>query len=174
MFYLSSPRENNATTSQSDVLTRIISKVKLTLMITIIKELGLMHKATRMTRQKKIILDILRSTTSHPTADWIYSQAKEVVPNISLGTVYRNLSVLKQMGEIMELNYGSTYSRFDGNPESHYHFVCEDCGKVFDVEFPVQVEIEKRVEELAGHRVFQHRMEFYGNCINCLTKSGSK
>ena len=54
------------------------------------------------------------------------------MPNISLGTVYRNLKTLTEMGEILELSYGSTYSRFDGNAKMHYHFVCEHCGKVYD------------------------------------------
>ncbi len=76
----------------------------------------------RMTKQRKIILDVLKNTTSHPTADWIYDQVREVLPNISLGTVYRNLKVLKEMGEIMELDFGSTYSRFDGNPKKPLSF----------------------------------------------------
>ncbi|NPV44603.1 MAG: transcriptional repressor [Firmicutes bacterium] len=122
---------------------------------------------TRMTKQRRIILDVLRSTKSHPTADWLYEKVKDKIPNISLGTVYRNLNILKEMNEIMELNYGSTYSRFDGNPQNHYHFVCERCGRVFDIDEEVHREMDKRVEEKTGFTVRYHRMEFYGTCREC-------
>ncbi|GAW93005.1 Fur family transcriptional regulator [Calderihabitans maritimus] len=127
-----------------------------------------MPKAKRMTKQKQTILEILRSTTCHPTADWIYEQARKKLPDISLGTVYRNLNVLRDEGEIMELNYGSTFSRFDGNPRNHYHFVCESCGQVYDVDYPVQNQLEKVIEEKTGARVQYHRLEFYGICSACL------
>jgi len=122
---------------------------------------------TRMTKQRRIILDVLRSTTSHPTADWLYEKVKDKIPNISLGTVYRNLNILKEMNEIMELNYGSTYSRFDGNPQNHYHFVCERCGMGFDMDEEVHREMDRRVEEKTGFTVRYHRMEFYGTCREC-------
>ncbi|SJZ32330.1 Fur family transcriptional regulator [Selenihalanaerobacter shriftii] len=121
----------------------------------------------RMTKQRKKILDVLRSTTSHPTADWIYEQVKEEIPNISLGTVYRNLNVLKEMGKIMELNYGSSYSRFDGNPENHYHFTCLKCGRVLDVDEPIHVEINQGIEEKMECDIDYHRMEFFGLCSEC-------
>ena len=88
----------------------------------------------RMTKQRKQILEVLKNTNTHPTADEIYEEVKKEIPNISLGTVYRNLNVLSEMDEIMILDYGSSYSRFDGNPKNHYHFKCEQCGKVFDLE----------------------------------------
>lgn len=128
----------------------------------------------RMTRQKKLILDILRRTNSHPTADWIYEQARKELPDISLGTVYRNLSVLKNAGEIMELNYGSTFSRYDGNPKNHYHFVCEQCGRVLDVDMPVHYELEGELVQREAHRVRSHRLEFYGVCRDCLKEAGGK
>ena len=126
-----------------------------------------MEKAQRMTRQKRVILEVLRGTKSHPTADWIYEQAKKVIPDLSLGTVYRNLNLLKEMGDIMELNYGSTFSRFDGNPHNHYHFQCRQCGRVFDLNLPIQNMLEKEAAETSGHRVDNHRLEFYGLCRDC-------
>ncbi|TYP47441.1 Fur family transcriptional regulator [Thermosediminibacter litoriperuensis] len=125
----------------------------------------------RNTKQRALILEVLRSTRTHPTADWIYEKVKKKIPNISLGTVYRNLSTLKEMGEIMELNYGSKNSRYDGNPENHYHFVCLECGQTFDVEdLPVNREIDKEVAARNGWKVFYHRMEFYGLCGDCSKK----
>lgn len=126
-----------------------------------------MTKTTRMTKQKRVILEVLRSTTSHPTADWVYEQARKQLPDISLGTVYRNLNFLRDIGEIMELNYGSTFSRFDGNPENHYHFACKECGKVFDIDITIAYEMEKSVENNTGFQVDSHRIEFYGTCCHC-------
>ena len=124
-------------------------------------------KAMRMRKQKKIILDVLRSTKSHPTADWVYTEARKLIPNLSLGTVYRNLKVLKEMGEILELNYGSTYSRFDGNPENHYHFVCQKCGNVYDLDLPINRDLNEAVMLNSNFEVKDHRLEFYGLRENC-------
>lgn len=127
-----------------------------------------------MTKQKKTILEILRETNIHPTADWVYEQARKRLPDLSLGTVYRNLNALRDMGEIMELNYGSTYSRFDGNPVNHYHFVCKQCGRVLDVDLPVMVELEQRLAQQTGFEVTHHRLEFYGRCADCLGQKVQK
>ncbi len=124
----------------------------------------------RMTNQRRVILDVLRSTTCHPTADWIYERVREQLPNVSLGTVYSNLRRLTEMGEIMELNFGSSYSRFDGNACNHYHFTCDTCGNVLDLPIPVQQQIEENVKK-AGFRVTHHRLEFYGTCPECQGKT---
>lgn len=125
----------------------------------------------RKTKQRDLILKTLRNTDTHPTADWIYEQVKKEMPNISLGTVYRNLGMLKDLGEIIELNYGSKYSRFDGNPENHYHFVCSECEKVMDIKgCPVDKEMERCVAQKNGVEVFFHRTEFYGLCNACKDK----
>jgi len=123
----------------------------------------------RMTKQRKIILDVLRGTKEHPTADWIYEQVRQTMPRISLGTVYRNLRVLKEMQDIQELNYGSTYSLYDGNAEPHYHFVCQDCAAVLDIDLPVYTSYDQQVAELLGSQVDFHRMEFYGSCPDCIS-----
>ncbi|AZR74844.1 transcriptional repressor [Anoxybacter fermentans] len=124
-----------------------------------------------MTKQRKAILEILRSTDSHPTADWIYEQVRKIIPNISLGTIYRNLSILKDMGEIMELSFGSTYSRYDGNPKNHYHFCCFECNRVYDIDIPVLQTINEEVSNKTGNIVHHHRLEFYGICKNCQEKN---
>lgn len=126
-----------------------------------------MSKATRMTRQKKVILEILRGTNNHPSADWVYEQAKKMVPDISLGTVYRNLNVLRDSGDIIELNYGSTFSRYDGRADNHYHFFCDKCHKLVDVAIPVYQGLDKMVQDTTGYEVKYHRMEFYGLCDEC-------
>lgn len=121
----------------------------------------------RMTKQRKSILEVLKKTDTHPTADEIYEEVKKEIPNISLGTVYRNLNVLAEMGEIMILDYGSSYSRFDGNPENHYHFKCENCGKVFDIKQKLLKELNKEIQNKTPFDISYHRLEFYGTCPQC-------
>lgn len=121
----------------------------------------------RNTKQKEVILRILKSTNSHPTADWIYNEVREEIPNISLGTVYRNLRLLCGSGEILELGLCGTMTRFDGRVDNHYHFRCEICGRVFDVDEPVDEEINQRVARLTGFKISCHRLEFRGICKEC-------
>jgi Fur family peroxide stress response transcriptional regulator len=124
---------------------------------------------TRMTRQRMAILDVLRSTTSHPTADWVYAQVRDILPKISLGTVYRNLNLLREIGEIQELTYGSNFSRFDGNPKAHPHFHCISCNRVFDLDFAVE-ELARKAEQASDYKVERTRLEFEGVCRDCLGK----
>jgi len=119
------------------------------------------------TRQKEVILRILKSTNMHPTADWVYSEARKEISNISLGTVYRNLKVLCISGEILELDICGSSSRFDGNPGSHYHFRCETCGRIFDVDEPVNRALDVKVARKTGFEVLYHRIEFRGLCTEC-------
>ena len=121
----------------------------------------------KRTKQKEAIFRVLRSTTSHPTADWVYAEVRKEIPNISLGTVYRNLKLLRQSGEISEIDFSSTFSRFDGNPDNHYHFRCEKCGRVFDVDEPVNEELDGRIAQKTGFNISHHRLEFRGLCKEC-------
>ena len=121
----------------------------------------------KRTKQKEAILSILKSTTSHPTADWIYEQVKKEIPNISLGTVYRNLKLLRESGEILEIDLSGASSKFNGKAENHYHFRCDKCGRVFDVDEQVDRELDKRVAKKTGFKISQHRIEFRGLCRDC-------
>ncbi|MBE0481304.1 MAG: transcriptional repressor, partial [Dehalococcoidia bacterium] len=121
----------------------------------------------RRTRQKDSIIRVLKSTTSHPGADWIYEQVRKEIPNVSLGTVYRNLKRMAEAGEIMELSCFEDISRFDGNMDNHYHFRCDGCGRVLDVDEPVDREIETRVARRTGLMVTGHRLELRGLCTAC-------
>ena len=122
---------------------------------------------TRNSKQKEAILRILKGTDSHPTADWIYEEVKKEIPNISLGTVYRNLKYMKERGEILDLDFCGSLNRFDGNGDEHYHFRCETCGRVFDIDEPVDAEIDRWVARRTGYRVSHHRLEFRGLCTDC-------
>ena len=133
-----------------------------------------MKKTQRMTYKKKVILDLLRSFDTHPTAEWIYQQARQEIPGLSLGTVYRNLNLLRDNGEILELNYGSNQSHYDGRPENHYHFMCRECGRVFDVEMGLMKTIETKVKSQTDFKVEGHRLEFYGLCAECQAAENEK
>lgn len=122
---------------------------------------------SRKSKQKDSILRVVKATNSHPTAEWIYEQVRREIPNISLGTVYRDLRLLKQEGEISELDLAGRLSRFDGNVQNHYHFRCEQCGRVFDMDEPVNKEIDERVIQKTGFKVTHHVLEFRGLCKEC-------
>ncbi len=121
----------------------------------------------RKSKQKEVILKVLKGNNSHPTAEGIYGQVKRKIPHISLGTVYRNLRLLKQGGDIVELDIAGTLSRFDGNTRPHYHFRCEQCERIFDADEPVDKAIDSRVAQRTGFTVTHHRLEFRGVCCHC-------
>jgi Fur family ferric uptake transcriptional regulator/Fur family peroxide stress response transcriptional regulator len=130
-----------------------------------------MEKNRRMTRQKRVILELLRSSDSHPTAEWIYEKARERIPEISLGTVYRNLNLLKELGEIMELSFG-VYKCYDGTAVNHYHYRCRVCHRVYDVDMPLLDQLSGLTETSDGHHIETHRLEFSGVCKACLEAAG--
>lgn len=86
----------------------------------------------RYSRQREALVELLKSTTSHPDAEWLYTNLKKEYPNISLGTVYRNLRMLAENGEILELS-ADGISHFDGDISEHYHFHCIGCGRIYDL-----------------------------------------
>jgi len=114
----------------------------------------------RTTKQRAAILRILRNTRAHPTADQIYDAVRQQIPNISKGTVYRNLQVLCEDGAISELNLNGTLRRYEEKQDKHYHFRCEQCGRVFDLDEPVNTEIDKKVAERTGFMVSSHQTEW--------------
>ena len=121
----------------------------------------------RETKQREAILNILKNTKSHPTADSVYEKVKEEIPNISKGTVYRNLKVLQEDELVTELNIGGTVSRYEAKQKSHYHFRCECCDRVFDVEEPINTDLDKKVARRTGLKISYHQLEFRGLCHSC-------
>lgn len=128
-------------------------------------------KQKRMTKQKALIWDILSKTKSHPTADWVYAEARKEMPNISLGTVYRNLQLLVADGMAKELNYGKGFSRFDANTGQHYHFVCQHCGRIEDITPSLKEDMITTMQTHVHGKIQRYRLEFYGICEQCLAES---
>ena len=84
-------------------------------------------------RQREAILSVIRSTDTHPTADWIYTETRKIIPNLSLGTVYRNLTELKKSGDIVSVDVGDGKEHFDRDTSPHLHLSCKKCGKISDI-----------------------------------------
>ena len=124
-------------------------------------------KALKYSRQRESIKEYLADRTDHPTADTIYLAIKEKYPNISLGTVYRNLSLLSEMGEIAKISCGGVAEHFDGNSAPHYHFVCNECNKISDIHIDNMDFINTLAEKSFDGKVIGHNAYFYGICSNC-------
>jgi len=125
------------------------------------------NKFPRHTKQRKAILGFLMSTSSHPTADQIYETVRKDIPNLSKGTVYRNLQVLIDNGLVSVLDIRGTLSRYEIKQDAHYHFKCETCGRVFDLEEPVDPGFDDKISKRTGFIVFGHQTEFRGWCRDC-------
>lgn len=121
----------------------------------------------RMTRQRRIILDELQAPNQHPTADAVYERVRCRMPNISLGTVYRNLELLTQAGFIRTLRLGGRQRRYDGGMHRHYHVRCMVCGKISDVAADRFDDLDAKASEICEFEIAGHELEFAGVCPSC-------
>lgn len=127
-------------------------------------------KRTKYSKQKQLILRILRANHSHPNAHWIFEQARKEIPHISLGTVYRNLNSLIQEGKIREIIFGNGLSLYDGDLRNHDHIQCTVCNRVDDIPnffHPISVD---QVSAVTGYQVLHRRLDFFGTCPQCSEK----
>ncbi len=127
----------------------------------------LTSKKLRQTDARRIILEELKDLTSHPTADEVYNIVRKRLPRVSLGTIYRNLEILAENGQIQKLDGGGTQRRFDGNTGIHYHLRCLACGRVLDLPTQPFKEIERAVFNLADYEIHQYKLDLIGVCPTC-------
>lgn len=125
----------------------------------------------RMTRQRQVILEELRKVNTHPSADEVYEMVRKRLPRISLGTVYRNLEILSESGDIKKLEPGCSLKRFDGNPSEHCHIRCVRCDRIADAPLAPDIEIDVAGLMPADYKIIGHRLEFFGVCPNCSDKT---
>lgn len=125
-------------------------------------------KTLKYSRQRESIKNCLMNRTDHPTADALYLSIREEFPNISLGTVYRNLNLLVELGEIIRFTCGDGSEHFDFTTDQHYHFVCKTCGKIHDLPVSMVRETGEFFTEPVPGRVDTHSLFFYGECADCL------
>lgn len=128
----------------------------------------------RMTPQKRVILEELKKTKRHPTAEELYQKVKERLPEISIGTVYRNLEILTSQGEAQKITNGGRKKRYDGNSLSHYHIKCNRCGKVDDLPEDIVEFIKKEMQFNCDYEVTGYNLFFYGICPDCKNKTGGE
>ncbi len=122
---------------------------------------------TRMTKQRKVILEELSKVCSHPTADEVYSMVRERLPHISLGTVYRNLDLLAEGKQILKLESAGSTRRYDAKITPHSHIRCVSCGSISDVD---SIDIPKVMSHSIlenGYTLLGVRVEYDGVCLNC-------
>ena len=116
-------------------------------------------------RQREAILSVLRSTDTHPTADWIYSETRKVLPRISLGTVYRNLSELSRSGDILSIDVGDGKEHFDGDISPHVHLHCKTCGGITDAR--LKTDPFNELVDNFGFKAETPVYVIYGVCAHC-------
>ncbi|MFT5700824.1 MAG: Fur family peroxide stress response transcriptional regulator [Desulforhopalus sp.] len=126
----------------------------------------------RITPQRLAIFQILASSVGHPSAETIYGALVEHYPTMSLATVYKTLALLKQEGEVLELQFSDLGNRYDGNkPYPHPHVICMDCGEIVD---PSLLDLEVITQQMmseTGFKIVAHRLDFFGVCPACQDKS---
>ncbi len=128
----------------------------------------------KFSKQRELIYNAVNDNRVHPTAENIYNLLKPENPQLSLGTVYRNLQQLADKGLINRLSMANMPDRFDGNIAPHYHTVCSCCGKLEDVFVDYFKDIDKIVEDSLNCRVESHSIVFNTVCSDCLEKSNAK
>lgn len=122
----------------------------------------------RHSRQRDSIIQYLRSTREHPTAETVYQHIRVQIPHISLGTVYRNLSQLAAAGEIVRFPSVDGFDHFDADTSRHYHFICSRCGRIQDVMMNPLEDIDRLAHDGVDGEISTHTVTFYGECSECL------
>lgn len=127
-----------------------------------------MEQVTKQFKKRNAILACLKGTDVHPCADWVYAQLKNEYPDISLGTVYRNLSRFKQQGIIQSIGTVGGVERFDGNAAPHVHFICQCCDSVIDLpRMQVPETLCSQAAAEVGGQVELCHLTFTGTCQSC-------
>lgn len=130
-------------------------------------------RTLKYSRQREFIKSSLAQRCDHPTADMLYTSIRKEFPNISLGTVYRNLNLLAEIGEIQKLNFGGGSDHFDAKIAPHYHFVCKCCHQVSDLPMAPLEEITTLAQRYYDGKIDGHNTIFYGICEGCVRAEGN-
>lgn len=125
-------------------------------------------EARKYSKKREAILEALRNTTEHPSAEMLYSRLKQEYPDLSLGTVYRNLAMFVRDGDVVSVGTVAGQERYDADTRPHAHFICSECSRVLDVCSPCLSALDKEVERETGGSVTGHSLSFSGTCQNCL------
>jgi Fur family peroxide stress response transcriptional regulator len=122
----------------------------------------------RLTPQRMAVLKILASSAGHPSVEQVYNQVKVDFPMTSLGTVYKTVTLLKEMGEILELGFGEDSHRYDGaKPYPHPHLICVKCNEIIDGDLSLDQESLRSLEQASGYQILRPQISLYGFCPDC-------
>jgi Fur family peroxide stress response transcriptional regulator len=120
-----------------------------------------------LTRQREVVLRVIRDANAHPTANEVFSAAKSLLPSISFATVYNSLRYLKEAGHIAEIKFGDGASRFDRTTHRHDHAICTVCGKLVDIEMDVPADILRRAARYSKFKPESIEFTLRGKCPDC-------
>jgi Fur family peroxide stress response transcriptional regulator len=128
----------------------------------------LAEQGYRITPQRLAVVGALMDARNHPSAEDLFARVRETCPTTSLATVYKTLDTLKEIGEVLELEFRDGSNRYDGvRPQSHPHLVCTRCGKIEDVDLDGISALAAEVAASTKYEVRSHRVDFYGICADC-------
>lgn len=128
----------------------------------------LREQGHRLTPQRMAVLRILATNEGHPSVEQIYEHVKAEFPMTSLATIYKTVTLLKEMGEVLELGFSDDSNRYDGNrPYPHPHLICARCRNIVDLEVATLSELPQEVARSTGYRIVSHRLDFFGICPQC-------
>ena len=127
-----------------------------------------MSAPSKYSHQREAIVSFLKTRKDHPTADVVYQHMREIIPNISLGTVYRNLNQLANSGTILRLPCGGKTDHFDACTDPHYHFICRECGAVKDIDMPVNTSLLDDAMNCSDFQIEDVSVLFSGLCEGCI------
>ena len=127
----------------------------------------------KITPQRMAIADILAKSEGHPSAETIHARIKPVFPTLSLATVYRNIMLIKSLGEVLELGFPDGSNRYDGHrPYPHPHLICVKCKKIVDSDLGRLDEIKEEIALENHFKILNHRLDFFGICSDCMAENG--
>ena len=129
-----------------------------------------MERTRKHSRKRDAILDCISRTKCHPSAEWVYQQLKPSIPDLSLGTVYRNISMFKEEGIIQSIGVVNGLERFDYNTEPHTHFICTDCGQVLDLD-NIALPAAVLEDAASGCVIKSYQLLFTGTCAQCTERA---
>ena len=133
----------------------------------------LKDRGCKLTPQRLAIVKIIATSENHPTVEGIYGLLKNDFPTMSLATVYRNIILIKSLGEILELGFPDGSNRYDGNkPYPHPHVICIKCRKIVDPDLDSLEEMKKEVSAETKFKILSHRLDFFGLCSSCSATKG--
>ncbi len=141
-------------------------KIRLNQMVTKLRE-----QDYRITPQRFAVLKILAGSKDHPGVEQIYEQVRKDFPTTSLATVYKTLTLMKEIGEVLEIGFAEGSNRYDGNkPYPHPHLICVKCKEIIDPDLATLSDITQELEQDTGFRILNHRLDFFGICPRCQEK----